>query len=228
MPATDGQRPPQSAIGGHSPSQSDVAGQLYTLDVRQAQALFDAANLPRSLRSITRFCKGQRLDAVTVDGPTGPEWRISEASVKRAIDELKHVFSVGDIASHGRPQPAMSGSQNNDETTKTGSDIDGHSPTVSDTDRQGSESTRYIEQLQKRIEEKEETIEFLQEELVDRRAQIGGMKQIIDGQRQLLETINSNVAPVFGALARLVAPKGRDADDPIVAKIVDDVEEEAA
>ena len=99
---------------------------------------------------------------------------------------------------------------------------------MSDADRQGHEGARYIEQLEKRIEEKDETIDFLQEELIDRRAQIGGMKQIIDGQRQLLETINANVAPVFGALAKLVAPKGRDVDDPIVAKMVDDVEREAA
>jgi chromosome segregation ATPase len=99
---------------------------------------------------------------------------------------------------------------------------------VSDTDRQGTESARYVEQLEKRIEEKDETIEFLQEELTDRRAQISGMKQIIDGQRQLLETINTNVAPVFGALAKLVAPKGRDVDDLIVAKMVDDGEREAA
>jgi chromosome segregation ATPase len=147
--------------------------------------------------------------------------------VQRAIDELKHVFSVGDIASHGRPQPAMSGSQKQDETTKTGSAIDGHGPTVSDTDRQESESERFVEQLQKRIDEKDATIEFLQEELTDRRAQISGMKQIIDGQRQLLETINSNVAPVFGALAKLVAPKGRDGDDPIVAKMVNDAGREA-
>jgi hypothetical protein len=224
MPGTDGHSPPESVSVGHSPPQSDIDGQLYTLDVRQAQALFDAANLPRSLRSITRFCKSQRLDAVTVDGPTGPEWRISEASVQRAIDELKHVFSVGDIASHSRPQPAMSGSQNQDEMTRTSSDIDGHGPTVSDTDRQRTESARYVEQLEKRIEEKDETIEFLQEELTDRRAQISGMKQIIDGQRQLLETINTNVAPVFGALAKLVAPKTRDADDPIVARMMDNAE----
>ena len=100
MPATDGQSPPQSAIGGHSRTESDTVGQLFTLDVHQTQALFDAANLPRSLRSITRYCQTNRLDAVTVDGPNGPEWRISEASVTRAIDELKRVFSMSDTASH--------------------------------------------------------------------------------------------------------------------------------
>ena len=79
----------------------------------------------------------------------------------------------------------------------------------------------YVEQLEKRIGEKDETIKFLQEELVDRRSQISGMKAIIDGQRQLLETINNNVAPVFGALAQLVRGKS-DASDDIKATIVDE------
>ena len=118
MPATDGQSPPQSAIGGHSRTESDTVGQLFTLDVHQAQALFDAANLPRSLRSITRYCQTNRLDAVTVDGPNGPEWRISEASVTRAIDELKRVFSMSDTASHGEPWPAMSDLKNKDEISQ--------------------------------------------------------------------------------------------------------------
>jgi hypothetical protein len=196
--------------------------------VHQAQTLFDQAELPRSIRSISRYCKTQRLDAVSVDGPTGPEWRISETSVKRAIDELKHVFFLSDIAGHGEQWSTTSKSKSKDETSKTESDIDGHSPTVSDTDRAGRDSSRYIEQLEKRIEEKDETIDFLREELTDRRAQISGMKQIIDGQRQLLETINTNVAPVFGALAKLVARKDREGNDPIVARVVDDAEREAA
>lgn len=75
QPQTDTVRhsPPQSATGGHSPTESDTVGQLFTLDVHQTQALFDAAGLPRSLRSIARYCQTKRLDAVTVDGPNGPE-----------------------------------------------------------------------------------------------------------------------------------------------------------
>lgn len=87
--------------------------------MHQAQALFDASQLPRSLRSIARYCQTKRLDAVTIDGPNGSEWRISEASVTRAIDELKRVFSMSDTASHGEPWPAMSDLKNKDEITKT-------------------------------------------------------------------------------------------------------------
>jgi hypothetical protein len=155
----------QSATVRLSQTESATVGQLYTLDVHQAQALFDASQLPRSLRSIARYCQTKRLDAVTVDGPNGPEWRISEASVMRAIDELKRVFSMSDTASHGEPWPAMSDLKNKNEITKTDPAT---SLTESDTVRQGSEGGRYVEQLEKRIEEKDVVIGMLRGELAQR------------------------------------------------------------
>jgi hypothetical protein len=72
---------------------------------------------------------------------------------------------------------------------------------------------------------RDSTIEFLRDELKDRRTQISGMKEIIEGQRQLLEVMNGNMAPIFGALAKLVAPKSREQENgPIIATMVNDVE----
>ena len=56
--------------------------------------------------------------------------------------------------------------------------------------------------------ERGEEIEFEREELIDRRGQIRDMKGIIDGQNQLLETIQTNVAPIFNALAATVKSSG--------------------
>jgi hypothetical protein len=81
--------------------------------------------------------------------------------------------------------------------------------------------TRYVAQLETRFEEKDQTINFLQEELTDRRAQISGMKEIIDGQRGLLKQINEGFAPVFGALAQLVAPRRKDEGEPVTATFVE-------
>ena len=102
--------------------------------------------------------------------------------------------------------------------------IDKRATTPDDTSRHDATSpdtSRYVGQLEKRIEEKDQTIKFLQEELTDRRAQISGMKEIIDGQRGLLKQINEGFAPVFGALAQLVAPKKREESEPIMATVVD-------
>ena len=164
MPPTDGRSHPQSAAVRLSQTESATVGQLYTLDVHQTQALFDSAQLPRSPRSIARYCQTKRLDAVTVDGPNGPEWRISEASVTRAIDELKRVFSMA-TASHGEPWPAMSRSQNKEELSPTDFAT---ARTQSDSVGQWSEGGRYVEQLEKRIEEKDVVIGLLRGELAQR------------------------------------------------------------
>ncbi len=58
--------------------------------------------------------------------------------------------------------------------------------------------------LSDRLAEKDAEIAFLREELIDRRGQIKDMKSIIDGQNQLLDTIQRNVAPIFKALAATV------------------------
>lgn len=155
----------------HSPTETDNAGQTYTLSVRQAQALFDAAQLPRSIRSITRYCENARLDAVKIDGPAGPEWKISETSVTRAIDELKRVYSVSDTAGHGEPRLAVADKEIKQETSHPASDTVRQSPPMSDIGRQGSDD-RYVEQLEKRIEEKDQMIGILRGELVQRNDEI--------------------------------------------------------
>jgi hypothetical protein len=153
----------------HSPPLADIDRKLYSLDVHQVQLLFDGAKLPRSIRSISRYCKTQRLDAVMVDGPTGPEWRVSEASVLRAIDELKRVVAMSDIASHGEPEPAMAELKNKDDS---GSSELRHGRTQSDTGGQGSAAASYVDQLEKRIEEKDGEITFLRTELAQRNEEI--------------------------------------------------------
>jgi hypothetical protein len=117
------------------------------------------------------------------------------------------------MSRHDATQRDMSGAENLDNGRTIPNDMSRHDAT-------DPGASRYVAQLEKRIEEKDRTITFLQEELTDRRAQISGMKEIIDGQRGLLKQINEGFAPVFGALAQLVAPKKNDAE-PINATFVD-------
>jgi hypothetical protein len=155
----------------HSPTETDIDRQTYSLSVRQAQALFDTALLPRSIRSITRYCESARLDAVKIDGPAGPEWKISETSVIRAVEELKRVHSVSDTAGHGQLRPVMSELKIKDLPAQTPADTVRHSPPLSDIDREGSDD-RYVEQLERRIEEKDDVIGMLRGELVQRNEEI--------------------------------------------------------
>jgi hypothetical protein len=201
----------------------------HTLTVTQVLSQLAEAGVPRSERRIKYFCQTKALNAAKFPTPTGPQWYIDPASVPGLIGDLKQFEeqkrrrleaaagsstppeapnSNAAAAGSSRLQPAAAGNEN-------------EPPTEPAAGLPQQAAAPYVAQLEKRIEEKDATIKFLQEELVDRRAQISGMKAIIDGQRQLLETINNNVAPVFGALAQLVRGKS-ETNENIRATFVED------
>lgn len=192
----------------------------HTLTVAQVAAQLSEAGVARSERRIKYFCQNGQLDAGYLPSPTGDQWYINPASVPGLIGDLKQFDEQ-----LRRRQQAAAGSGTSKEaptgdTAAAGSSVLEQAATGNESRRptepvegvSQQAAAAYRAQLEKRIEEKDETIKFLQEELVDRRTQISGMKAIIDGQRQLLETINNNVAPVFGALAQLVRGKSEPSD----------------
>lgn len=199
---------------GQSPSEADKAPltpNLLPLDVVSAR--FIAAGLPRSMRSLQRYCNNGTLDCVKEATQTGDAFFVHEHSVTTAIAALKQLYDTKNNLRHGTNGRDLTRSvgqivepSNDDDTVRK-------SPTVSDNDaaiNPGNEvpsktvTSDYVAQLEARIEEKDEEIDFLREELIDRRGQIRDMKNIIDGQNQLLETIQTNVAPIFNALAASV------------------------
>lgn len=211
----------------------------HTLTVAAVAAQLAAAGVPRSERRIKYFCQTKLLDADKFPTPTGPQWYIDPTSVPGLIGDLRQF----DEQQRRRLQQAAAGSDRaeaapNSYSAQAGASMLQQAAADRTSEREnenfsgmpqqaaaGPDRAAYVAQLERRIDEKDATIKFLQEELVDRRSQISGMKAIIDGQRQLLETINNNVAPVFGALAQLVRGKSDVAGD-IKATIVDEGEHE--
>jgi len=214
-----------SDMPGHGLPHPDADLLRHTLSVHDVGRQLTDAGVPRSERQIKRYCETGFLQAVKVPGPTGDQWYVAPVSVPKLIGDLKQW--AAQRAGHVQQQPATTASVPVDPPPTNVTDTAGqgrHEPASSDHDRaergeDGRVSSAYVEQLERRIGEKDETIKFLQEELIDRRRQIGGMETIIDGQRQLLESINRNVSPVFGALAQLVQGK-QGADDNIKASII--------
>jgi hypothetical protein len=81
----------------------------YTLSIDDAALLYERAGLPRTLRSIQRYCATGHLDAHRVETPYGEKFLITPASVKKHIayieevrpvatgrDESRHVATSGD------------------------------------------------------------------------------------------------------------------------------------
>jgi hypothetical protein len=186
-----------------------------TLDVVARR--FIVAGLPRSIRTLQRYCANGTLTCVKEATETGDTYFVAETSIDTAITALKQLHAAKDRLRQSPPPDAA------DQATAAPvapsrpeeifADFDRPSPTLSDgaaakishrptvTERDMSDA---VALLKERLAEKDEEIGFLREELIDRRGQIKNMKSIIDGQNQLLDTIQRNVAPIFKALAATV------------------------
>lgn len=200
--------------GQTDPDINPPSSSLVTLDVVSRQ--FVAAGLPRSMRTLQRYCMNGTLDCVKEATDTGDTYFVSESSIERAIVSLRQLHEAKSGYRHAATERAMSGHDARSDEPSSSGDDDGHGPTQLDRDAKetparqaatGGDMAGHVAQLEQRLEEKDEEIAFLREELIDRRGQIKDMKGIIDGQNALLETIQTNVAPIFKALASTVETK---------------------
>ena len=65
----------------------------YSVTVHQASQLFDDAGVPRSERSIQRYCKRGHLDCYDYDREKDVIYLIDPESLERRIEELKCDFN---------------------------------------------------------------------------------------------------------------------------------------
>src|SRR3954462_7009447 len=66
----------------------------YSLSIEDALTLYEAADLPRTMRSIQRYCAKGHLDAHLIETPFGEKFLITPASVERHIAYVKEVRPV--------------------------------------------------------------------------------------------------------------------------------------
>lgn len=110
---------PQSDAPGHDQPQPDTAGQSqpavdqaqYSLTVEEAAGLFATAGVPRSLRTLRRFCQQGELTCVSVQTEHGQQYLLDRVSVDRKIKEIQQVLETTRRTQAGyvRTQPAMTG-----------------------------------------------------------------------------------------------------------------------
>jgi hypothetical protein len=172
-------------------------GRRHTMPISQVAAALEAAGIPRSHRHIIRLCKNGSFDAGKYPGASGDEWFVAPNSIPKVIGDLRaiedararrgalqHAMSnhvaveieprdESDTARHGAPQHATSGAEQSHETSETQPDTPRHTTTQSDTSSEAEPAmSRYVAQLEKRIEEKDDVIGMLRGELAQRNEEI--------------------------------------------------------
>ena len=79
----------------------------HSLTIFQAVELFARLSVPRSKRSVQRFCEQGHLDCVRIKGARGDQFFINRESVHRYAEELRQIDAVASFASeerHDAPQ----------------------------------------------------------------------------------------------------------------------------
>ncbi len=79
----------------------------HPLTIPQAVELFAELGVPRSKRSVQRFCEQGHLDCVRIKGARGDQFFINRESVERYAVELRQIDAVASISAeprHDAPQ----------------------------------------------------------------------------------------------------------------------------
>jgi hypothetical protein len=91
-------------------SQQDMSTQgldmsSYVLTIEDASRLFAEAGVPRSPRTVLRYCAQRSLDCVRADTEKNWKYLINEESVRQRVKEVQQISQGG----HDASRPAMTG-----------------------------------------------------------------------------------------------------------------------
>ena len=99
---------------GQDMSRQDIDFSKYTLSAEEASRFFFNAGVPRSPRTIDRYCKSGHLVCTKIDTERNEKYLITQDSVTARITELQQVVPSGhvqtqrDMSGHVESEPDMS------------------------------------------------------------------------------------------------------------------------
>lgn len=162
----------------------------FTLTIDEALERYARAGLPRTPRSIQRYCAKGHLDCRRIETAFGEKYLISPASVDKHIayiEEVRPVATGRDMPRHVATTVAPEHSH--DEPRP-------EAATSSDLSRQAP--TEYVEQLEKRLEEKDGEIVFLRSEVSVKNDQIKDLTERARETNHLIAGLQKMLTPLLG------------------------------
>jgi len=171
--------------------QAATSPDQYSLSIEEAAARYEHAGHPRTLRSIQRYCARDHLDCLRQETPFGEKYLITPESVARHIAQIEEL-----AAASSRDQSRQAATTAAEETSRsTGGDT---ATTGLDVPRQVAADTGYIEQLEKRLEEKDGEIGFLRSEVAVKNAQIKDLTERARETNHLIAGLQKMLTPLLG------------------------------
>jgi hypothetical protein len=161
----------------------------FTLTIEDALERYAKAGLPRTPRSIQRYCAKGHLDSRRIETQFGEKYLISPASVDKHIAYIEEVRPVAT----GRDMPR------HDATTvvadQSHAEPRQEAPTGDDKSR--PVATEYVSQLEKRLTEKDGEIVFLRGEVAVKNDQIKDLTERARETNHLIAGLQKMLTPLL-------------------------------
>lgn len=171
----------------------------FTLTIDEVLERYARAGLPRTPRSIQRYCAKGHLECRLIETQIGEKYMVSPASVDKHIAYIEEVSSN----STGRDltrQDATGRDTSRPVGTEAGAPREAikEDATGSDRSRQVASDTEYVQQLEKRLGEKDGEIVFLRGEVSVKNDQIKDLTERARETNHLIGGLQRMLTPLLG------------------------------
>lgn len=176
----------------------------FTLTIEETVERYARAGLPRTLRSVQRYCAKGHLDCRRIETVFGEKYLITPASVDKHIAYIEEVRPVATGRDASRQVATDVAGQDSDDASRQAPTIDQfppierrhEAPTTPDQSRQVA--TEFVEQLQRRIGEKDGEIRFLRAEVTIKNEQIKDLTERARETNHLVAGLQKMLSPLLG------------------------------
>src|SRR6267154_715506 len=146
-----------NAPGHDTPRPVATGGDLdFTLSIEQVSERYARAGHARTIRTLQRYCVSGHLDAQKVATTLGDKYLVTPQSVARHIEQIRELSALDNVTT-GRDEPRPVATSVADQPSPPPED--NSNATQGDKARPTAtaeiEVSRYVKQLEKRIEEKD-------------------------------------------------------------------------
>jgi hypothetical protein len=160
----------------------------YSLSIDDALALYAHAGLPRTPRTVQRYCAKEHLDCRRIETAYGEKYLITPASVAKHIAYIEEVRPV--TASRDEPRPVA--------TSRDNLALDNDQPrqeATSDHPRQGAPDTEAVSRYVVRLEGENE---FLRGQITVKDDQIKDLTERARETNHLIAGLQKMLTPLLG------------------------------
>jgi hypothetical protein len=192
----------QAPADPHTPEHFD-----NPITVIEAEARFRTAGLPRHPKSIERYCRVGSLRCKKEYGANGFQYLIEPTSADELIEFLKQAHHIGNTPEQAPASSAALHENQQANSEERGSHTLPPAPAGSDKSAEenhveqtgaGSGTLRYVQQLEKRLDEKDGEIGFLRSEVAVKNDQIKDLTERARETNHLIAGLQKMLSPLLG------------------------------